>query len=226
MFKHRITFAAVVGLVFALAPAAQAGLLWSDIGGITAPAGLSQGATFHFIFVTSTNTQATSTDIADYNAFVNGVADGSTIDGVKDVTWYAVGSTTSDSANANAVAAGPVYRLDGVLMSSDLYGTGATGGTPCVNESGGGRSDHVWTGSVDDGGPSIGFELGDADWVTVGCTDWADFGWIFSYEDGDPPEAYRGMYALSQLLTVVPEPATLALLGLGGLGLIWRRKHR
>jgi len=34
------------------------------------------------------------------------------------------------------------------------------------------------------------------------------------------------MYALSELLTITPEPATMALMALGGIGLLLGRKRR
>jgi hypothetical protein len=34
------------------------------------------------------------------------------------------------------------------------------------------------------------------------------------------------MFALSEKLTITPEPATLALLGLGGLGMLLNRKRK
>jgi len=58
--------------VLALAPPAHAGTI--QLGDSLIPTGLVDGDTFRLVFLTSTTTDATSTDIADYNTFVNTAA--------------------------------------------------------------------------------------------------------------------------------------------------------
>ena len=41
-----------------------------------------------------------------------------------------------------------------------------------------------------------------------------------------PKTELNALYALSEKITIVPEPATLALLGLGGLGMLLSRKRK
>ncbi len=45
---------------------------------LNTPAGLAPGDTFRFVFVSSDATTAESSDINDYNSFVNSEADGAT----------------------------------------------------------------------------------------------------------------------------------------------------
>ena len=47
----------------------------SDASTLTIPPGLNAGDTYRLVFVTSNTTTATSTNIADYNAFVTSAAD-------------------------------------------------------------------------------------------------------------------------------------------------------
>lgn len=56
-------------------------------------------------------TQATSTDIATYDDFVNTVADASPL-GIDAITWYALASTAAQSAAAQAALSGdtPIYH--------------------------------------------------------------------------------------------------------------------
>jgi hypothetical protein len=56
------------------------------------------GDQYRLIFITSTTTDATSADIATYNAFVQGVAAAA---GLGDATWNMVGSTVTVDARDN-----------------------------------------------------------------------------------------------------------------------------
>jgi hypothetical protein len=67
---------------------------------LATPAGLAPGAQFRFLFLTSGTQAATSTDIADYNTFVNSQASGATYEGSV-VSWKAVGSTATVNARDN-----------------------------------------------------------------------------------------------------------------------------
>lgn len=83
------------------------------------PADLPPGSTYHVAFVTSTTRDAASTDIADYNAFVQGRADAAGIGSSLGITWKVIGSTATAAANVNALVSGPVYGLDGVKIADD-----------------------------------------------------------------------------------------------------------
>src|SRR5262245_27919045 len=86
--------------------ATVAALLWLGLGWgggaeagvvLTTPAGLNPGDSFRFVFVTDGTTGAISSNIADYNTFVNTQAGAATYNGSV-VTWVAIGST--DAVNA------------------------------------------------------------------------------------------------------------------------------
>ena len=55
---------------------------------------LNPGDTYHLVFVTEGTRDATSTDIADYNAFVKAEAErpGATTENLG-INWFAIGST-------------------------------------------------------------------------------------------------------------------------------------
>ena len=89
------------------------------------PAGLNPGDTFRFIFVTTGTLDATSSDIADDNLFVQNDAAGY----VKPITWKAIGSLSGVDARDNVGGFNtnvPVYLLTGTKVANDL--TTGTGG--------------------------------------------------------------------------------------------------
>src|SRR5208337_1543105 len=85
---------------------------------LTAPATLSPGESFRFVFVTDGTTNATSTNIADYNNFVNTQADGATYNGSV-VSWVAIASTATVNAidNVGQAPISGVYLADGTLVT-------------------------------------------------------------------------------------------------------------
>ena len=66
---------------------------------LVVPAGLSPGDKYHVIFVSSTTRDATSSDIADYDAHVQAAEDAAGIGNTIGLNgWLAVGSTTTIDA--------------------------------------------------------------------------------------------------------------------------------
>ena len=74
-----------------LAARAEAGVI------LETPKGLNPGDHFRFVFVTDGIRDATSTNIADYDSFVDAQAGGATYGGLL-VDWLAIGSTDSVDA--------------------------------------------------------------------------------------------------------------------------------
>lgn len=87
------------------------------------PTDLNPGDQYHLVFVTSTTRDARSSNIADYNQFVQKAAEAVGLHGVK---WRAIASTPSVHAIDNiALTPGvPIYRFDGMRVadsSKDLF---------------------------------------------------------------------------------------------------------
>jgi hypothetical protein len=176
----------------------------------TVPSGLNCGDQYRLIFVTSTTRDATSVNMADYNAFVTGVANSQAELAALDTQWYAVGATATTSARTNTgiVAGGdvPVFRLDGQVVVNDAFGLWQTVTTQpllnpvAVNETGALQTglDRVFTGSSPNGLPSA---------LALGATN-VEFGrftvmngnWLFA--TNDPATDLRPFYAVSATLTV------------------------
>ncbi|MCF7954381.1 MAG: hypothetical protein K9M75_01130 [Phycisphaerae bacterium] len=84
MKKVMLTVLAIVALAAVSANAGVAGQLGIlDVTGTNPATGQAWaiGDTYRLIFVTSSGTQATSTDIATYNSFVQGLADAAGLGG-------------------------------------------------------------------------------------------------------------------------------------------------
>ena len=87
------------------------------------PTGLAQGSQFRLLFLSSTKRDATATDIADYNTFVQDRAEA----GHTDIQGYsagfrAVGCTADTDARDNTATTGtgvPIYWLDGTKAADD-----------------------------------------------------------------------------------------------------------
>jgi PEP-CTERM motif-containing protein len=229
-------FAAVGLTVFGLAWAAQA-------APIPTPVGLSPGQQYRLVFVTSTTRDATSIDIADYNAFVTAAAN--TQQALVDLgtTWTAIASTDAVDARDNTgtnpfVATGvPIYLLDGVSLvaidNADVW-DGVIANPIMITEAGAALATLVWTGTRLTGESGLGFPQGSplgsvTNDVIRGLSSQFAPSWIDA--TGSPSAALSSLYGLSGVLiapTVIPAPGTLVLfaLGLAGLGLAQRRGPR
>lgn len=219
MFKHTILFAAVVGLVFALAPAAQAALIaggngsfevhtYSGTGGVYGAGiwladteGSASGWTFDFKAWFAT----TSYDMApqDGSYFVNLHVDSPS--GMSPGTM---------SAPITDLTSGSTY--DVLFWVSNRAGTvGTQSITATVNTT----TPTTLTVLSSDLPTTTGSPLYALQALTFTATAPSQ-----TLTVSAAPVA--GDNLLLDNFTVIPEPATLALLGLGGLGLLLRRKQR
>ncbi len=183
------------------------------------PTNLPPGTTqYEILFETSGKTNATSTDINTYNAFVQSQVTPAlaALDPAND--WHAIANTTfggSPATNAPSVAGIPVYTTTGQLLTNlGLYAATTLNTFPDFNQYGTpDNSDSVWTGAVPRplGGPGtnsgeIGFpgEISNGGWLNIAAESLSDL---------------APLYALSGPINVVgnstPEPASLALFGTG-----------
>jgi hypothetical protein len=231
MSRHLGRFAiiaAVLRLACGLESRTEAGII------LQTPAGLNPGDDFRFVFVTDGIRDAKSTNIAEYDSFVNDQAGGAVYNGAM-VHWLAIGSTDSvDAIDHVGQANAPVFLSDGTPISSSTNTTGLWSGTirnPINLDLAGSPVDplfFVWTGT-NPTGTGFGGPLGSAR-PQVGSTTDTDGAWISS--GSSPSGDLRNVYGISSVLTVpqtVPEPSALAMLASAigaGLGIGWTRRRR
>ena len=127
-------FATMITLVLLATGSVQAALVGqlgvldlSANGGINPATGnpWQAGDTYRLAFVTSATRNATSTNINDYNSFVQGVANGSSL-GLSGATWKVIGSTQTVDARTNTGTTPPGGEATFLMDGSTVFATNYT----------------------------------------------------------------------------------------------------
>lgn len=215
------------------------------------PIGLAPGSQYELVFVTDATRNATSPNIADYNAFVTAQATLSPL--LPLATWHAIASSQTVNARDNAprILGIPIYDTQGLLFrlpSADIYTSppnleSPKGPGPRLNQYGEVippddpyNSDvYVWTGSNYSGTKFTTlppFNEDNSLGSTVPAYGYDDLRSIVSVAGVeewlglphiDLQTELHHLYALSAPIAVpVPEPSTLVLAAFGFAGLaVW-----
>ncbi|MBN2294721.1 MAG: PEP-CTERM sorting domain-containing protein [Pirellulales bacterium] len=205
---------------------------------ITIPTDLNPGDTYRLVFVTSTTRNALSSNIADYNAFVAGVASGVPKLAALGTTWTAIASTSTvdarDNTDTNPSSAGvPIYRLDDTRIANDngdLWDGGLLASLSITEAGTPSSSNNAWTGSGSDGVAGASSYLGTLSlfYADLGAPIAVNSHWIDA-SSAFPSGSYP-LYGMSGVLTVVPEPSTLFLVCIGATAVVGcqlgRRRQR
>ncbi len=178
----------------------------------------------------------TWTDIADYNTFVTGVASGVPSLAALGTTWSVIGSTAAIDArdntltNPTAATGVPIYDLADDRIAddnADLW-DGAIQAPIQFDETGAALAVVVHTGTDATGVEAAGSALGMSS-IAAGYSAATGSLWVTG-AGGDNPFFETSFYAISGVLTVVPEPGTLSLATMGTIALVGeglrRRRQR
>ncbi len=197
------------------------------IADIVVPNGLSDGDSFRLVFVTSTVRNATSTNIADYDAFVTAAAESASLTTYngQTISWHVIGSTaTVDLRTRDPESPAGIFRVDGVKVSANFDSLWpANPLTPIsllapisVDENGNSRTVRVYTGTFSNSISYPNGVLGAANGhVVVGSSAAKDSTWLQESVFSQNTTQFS-MYGISQVLVVqsVPEPGSLVFCGL------------
>jgi hypothetical protein len=206
---------------------------------VVPPTGLAPGSEYRLVFVTSGTRDATSTNIADYNTFVQNAARNSSVLNTAltaagfdptSITWTAIASTLTVNARVNTQTrttdtSRPIYRLDGARIATsytDLW-DGSIGAPINLTELDQNITANVWTGTVASGATNIPLGGNPDQSGRLGSSAAANGQWVslgFAVQAGGLP-----LYGISSVLavpsaptTTTPEPSSLlGFITLGGL---------
>ncbi|NNC87642.1 MAG: PEP-CTERM sorting domain-containing protein [Akkermansiaceae bacterium] len=203
---------------------------------ITVPTDLNSGDQYRLVFVTSATRDAASTDISEYNQFVETIADATPDLQALGTDWYAIGATDTVDARDNTatnptIEVGvPIYSVNGVRLADDYADLwdGFLAAAYTTDENGNEVSGLAWTGMHSNGVARTGGALGEAvGRIHVGelGNEAQSGGWSGDGASRPDNTEQNHLYGMSALLTVAPEPsgALLSLVAIAAIGLRRRR---
>ena len=185
---------------------------------IVTPTGLVPGGHFRVAFVTSSTTNATSSNLSTYDSFVTTEANGATYNGAV-ITWQAImsNSTTNarDHIGLTSSSTIPIYLVFGEKVSDGNLWSGSLLHSIDQTITGSEILSTVWTDTESDGTYSSYIEN---EYHTVGLSSQR-----FTWSVGAQSSIYgthHHLYGISEILSspsAVPEPSAVMLADLGGL---------
>ena len=207
---------------------------YSQAAPITVPTNLNPGDQYRLAFITSGTRDATSSDIDDYNDFVQAAADAVPQLAALGTTWKAIGSTATvdarDNTGTNPSSTGlPIFLLNDTKLAdnnADLWDGSIDEALNVLEFGTPSPAALVWTGTAFTGvASSVVGALGE---TSAGAGDnsatisqWVDIPFDLIFTNASLP-----LYAIGGVLTVpeVPEPSTLLLTSIAGLICCCRRR--
>ena len=200
-------------------------------------AALEEGAMYRVLFVTSTSTRATSSDIEFYNNFVSTAAVSGSVTGGLGLTWKALASTTGMNAQVNT---GILTNDSSLVTLFNTFGEiVATSGldlwdgniSAAIRSEENGRfagTRYVWTGTHSNGNVNPDRTLGSSS-AYAGANTRTSSLWMKQSRAGNTSNQLS-IYAVSSAamkpVADVPEPGTAILLSLGLAGLSFARYRK
>ena len=185
------------------------------------PSGLGDGDSFRLLFIGSSNRDASDSDIAVYNTFIQNLVDTNGHDDIKahSATFRMLGSTEDVDARDNTGTTGtgvPIYWLNGAKVAddyADFYDGGWDEEATGARETGASVSIltdwKIWTGSAQDGTEAFHSNntsraLGNAgnQWVMQGSPNGSDSAHGPIASNTANRNTGRGLYGLSGVFTV------------------------
>ncbi|WP_373650004.1 MULTISPECIES: PEP-CTERM sorting domain-containing protein [unclassified Schlesneria] len=221
-------------------------------GAIATPPGVWGGQQFRIVFVTPNTTNATSSNISDYDDFVNAQAGGATYNGVT-VQWQAMASTNAVNARDHVGQTGTaVYLADGTKVANSdttaaggLWSAGGLQANISQDLDGNDYSGLVWTGSSGigttyatipvPGDPPVQWGLGSSGFNGNNKSETGSIlGGIGGYTWLSIPAGVQlntdlyQVYGISEVLTAVPEPSSFLMSGIGlvAIGFVTKLRRR
>lgn len=215
----------------------------SALAALYVPPGLNPGDTYQLVFVTTGTINATSQSgaLSNYhdhaqaqaalNPSMTGTDDGVTYKAIVAVWGPPFFGGPHIDPVAQAGVEGPLYLVDGsglVATNGNAAGSDLWDGTISVpinvTQFGVTLNTNVWTGAQASGAASFSQALGDGNGSSIyGLSSSTDSGWVTA---GSTVQSSQfSLYAVSSVITVVPEPSSvlLSLVGIAAIGLRRRR---
>ena len=185
------------------------------------PSGLVDGDSFRLLFIGSSGRDASDSDIAVYNTFIQNLVDTNGHDDIKahSATFRMLGSTEAVDARDNTGTTGtgvPIYWLNGAKVAddyADFYDGGwdeeATGRRETGASVSIGSNWKIWTGSAEDGtewmhtdGTSRALGNAGNQWVMQGSPNSSNSAYGPIESETANRNTDRGLYGLSGVFTV------------------------
>ena len=189
------------------------------------PSGLGEGDSFRLLFIGTTSRDASSSDIDDYNTFIQNLVDTNGHDDIKahSATFRVLGSTEAVEARDNTRTTGtgvPIYWLNGAKVADDYadfydgsWDQEATGRRETGASVSIGTNWKIWTGSAEDGTEAM--NPGGTESRALGNSAANNRAWVMQGSPNGSNSAHgpiesntasrttnRGLYGLSGVFTV------------------------